>query len=237
MGLRALVGRLDVDRIIAIATLAALLYVAISISSRSGAGQSVDARPAPQLDTSKGKVLAIRQQQSLGSQAAPVVLVFFSDFLCKFCQVLANERIPALMADYVTPGKVSLSFRHFPRSSRARDIARLAECAGRQGRFWSVHDSLFKTPPEASDELIPFATTNGVQLPELSTCMVGGLAGAAVDSDFAEGQALGLRGTPTLYIGSRLSEDSMKVHVAIPGAVPLETLRTALDAAIVESKR
>jgi protein-disulfide isomerase len=72
-------------------------------------------------------------------------LIVYADFECPFCAAL-HERLQAIEARIV--------FRHFPvRSShpRAWPAACAAEAAGRQGRFWEMHDALFADPARLED--------------------------------------------------------------------------------------
>jgi protein-disulfide isomerase len=72
-------------------------------------------------------------------------LIVYADFECPFCAAL-HERLLAMPARIV--------FRHFPvRSShpRAWPAACAAEAAGRQGRFWEMHDALFADPARLED--------------------------------------------------------------------------------------
>ncbi len=76
--------------------------------------------------------------------AGPVTIVY-ADFECPYCAAL-ERRLRAL--------PVQVVFRHFPvRSShpRAWAAACAAEAAGRQGRFWDMHDLLFADQARLED--------------------------------------------------------------------------------------
>src|SRR5258706_8462416 len=70
----------------------------------------------------------------LGSASAPVQLVEFADFECPFCGSF-HKTLKTLRDRY--PDAVSLDYMHFPLQGHrfALPAARVAECAGDQGRF------------------------------------------------------------------------------------------------------
>lgn len=79
----------------------------------------------------------------LGSADAPVLVEEFSSYACSHCQDFHDSRMPALL-DSIAAGQVQ--FVLIPVASvgsGADDAARAALCAGEQGRFWAMHDTLF----------------------------------------------------------------------------------------------
>lgn len=78
-----------------------------------------------------------------GAQDSGIVVVEFSDFLCPACKVAAGE-IQRFMDDY--PDQVKFIFRHMPlpQHQNAKFAAFAAEAAGKQEKFWQVHDWLFE---------------------------------------------------------------------------------------------
>src|SRR5437899_5411329 len=93
----------------------------------------------------------IPRDHSLGPVDAPVTLVEYGDYECPDCfnaePVVAEIR--ARLGD-----KLRYVFRHFPRSSihpRASVAAAAAEAAGRQGKFWDMHQALFRHQRELAD--------------------------------------------------------------------------------------
>jgi protein-disulfide isomerase len=61
------------------------------------------------------------------------------------CGRSGRDTQPALDAEYIKPGRVLLAFRQFPLPNHgdAEKAAEAALCAGRQGKFWEMHDRLF----------------------------------------------------------------------------------------------
>ena len=78
-----------------------------------------------------------------GKETAKVTIVEFSDFECPYC-VKAEPTVKALLAKY--PDKIRLVYRDFPlpMHPNAVSAAPVAMCAAKQGKFWPVHDLLFR---------------------------------------------------------------------------------------------
>src|SRR2546423_12652745 len=100
---------------------------------------------------------------ALGPVDAPATLVEYGDYECPDCfnaePVVAQIR--ARLGD-----KLRFVFRHFPRSSihpRASVAAAAAEAAARQGKFWEMHEALFRHQRELADlDLVHLALRLGL---------------------------------------------------------------------------
>jgi protein-disulfide isomerase len=80
-----------------------------------------------------------------GNPQAKVVVIEFSDFGCATCLQHQQEVQPSIDKAYVESGKLLWVFKYLPATDPAQAAARAAVCAGEQGRFWEMHDLLFKT--------------------------------------------------------------------------------------------
>jgi Na+:H+ antiporter, NhaA family len=73
-----------------------------------------------------------------------VAVVLYGDFLCPYCRRLVDvlQRLRHALGE-----RLAYTYRYFP-NERAHPGAELmslgAEAAGRQGRFWEMHDALFE---------------------------------------------------------------------------------------------
>ena len=84
---------------------------------------------------------------ALGRPDAPVTLVEFSDYQCPFCGRFFSATLSTLKRDYIDTGKVRYVFRDYPLAQihpQARKAAEAAHCAGDQGKYWEMHDRLFR---------------------------------------------------------------------------------------------
>jgi protein-disulfide isomerase len=139
-----------------------------------------------------------------GNERAPVTLVVFADFQCPVCKAEAPE-LRAAIDEH--KGRAKLVFKHFPLTHvhpRADVVARAAEAAGLQGKFWEMHDKLFAHQEQVEDaDLESYAEQIGLDVEQWKADMESEAVKQAVAQDRSHGEAAGLQGTPTVYIDGR----------------------------------
>jgi protein-disulfide isomerase len=157
-----------------------------------------------------------------------VVVYVMSDFECPYCRDFALETMPSLDREYVTTGKVRFIFINLPLTGvhqHAVAAAEVAMCAARQGKFWRVHDKLFRRQPlwsalrDPMPYLLALADSAGVDHARLAACVTSGATRATIEADAASAHRAGAQKTPTFYIEGGL----------IDGAAPLAVFREVLD--------
>ncbi|TYO98497.1 protein-disulfide isomerase [Geothermobacter ehrlichii] len=142
-----------------------------------------------------------------GNIDAPVTIVVFDDFQCPYCARLAPVLKQILERN---PQKVRLALKNFPLPMHrfARKAALAALAAGKQGKFWEMHDLLFENYNRLSDQKIrELAGKVGLDLARFDRDMQDSALQGQVQQDLRQGQQLGVRGTPTVYINGRLVRD------------------------------
>lgn len=155
---------------------------------------------------------------SMGTQGAPVVIVEFSDFECPFCKNEASVLRKNLLSTY--PKEVHLYFKQFPLESLhpwARTAALASRCVYRQNAdaFWAYHDWIFDkqgdiTPDNVKDKIQGWAkTTKGVDAAQLGSCLDSKSTDLEVTKDIADGHALKVDSTPTMFINGRRIASSL----------------------------
>lgn len=148
-----------------------------------------------------------------GPAKAAVVLRLFSDFQCPYCEQFENQTWPTLKAGLQKDfgGKVRFEFHQVPLEQihpNARAAAEASECAAAQGQFWAYKDALFdprnwKTWTGAANPNPNFlALASGIKLnaDQFKTCLAGRDGKAQVDAGLKEAAAVGVNGTPSLYV-------------------------------------
>jgi protein-disulfide isomerase len=139
-----------------------------------------------------------------GSENAPVTIVKFEDFQCPFCKQ-AQPTFTDILSRY--NGKVRLVHKDLPLDSihpAARQASEAARCAHDQGKFWVLHDKLYKHAPKHTiDDLRSYAREVGLNQSSFEQCLISGKNKAAVQKDVSEGAQLGITGTPTFFINGR----------------------------------
>ena len=169
---------------------------------------------------------------SLGRDDAPVTIVEFSDYQCPFCQRFFVTTLPTLEKDYIEAGKVRYVFRDFPLDQlhpRARKAAEAAHCAGEQGKYWEMHDALFRNQAALDvPQLAQYARSLGIDGPAFDTCLSSGRSALRVSRGITDGTAAGLQGTPSFVIGRTKKGDFIE-GTSIRGAQTIETFRQVID--------
>jgi protein-disulfide isomerase len=151
-----------------------------------------------------GPPLAIDLSQAAckGPDSAPVTAVVFSDFECPACAG-AQTLLASLVRD---GGPVRLCFKYFPLDSHAhsREAAQAAESARRAGRFWELHDRLFEHQESLSlDAVVALAAEAGADAAQVRDDVASDRYLSRVNDSKAEGKALGVTGTPTVFLNGR----------------------------------
>jgi protein-disulfide isomerase len=163
-----------------------------------------------------------------GQSDAPVTLEEYGDFECPPCGKL-SEPINKLEQDYHS--RLRIIFHHFPfvTHPHARAAALASEAAGLQGRFWEMHDLLYREQAnwskaaDAQSLFDSYAGMLGLKLDRFKKDMESDEAKRKIDADQQQGAALGVTVTPTIFINNR----------ALPPTSLNETgLRAAVEAAM-----
>jgi protein-disulfide isomerase len=165
-----------------------------------------------------------------GNADAPVTLEEFGDFQCPPCGSISSF-LDELVKEY--DPHLRIVFRNLPLQihQHARDAALAAEAAGLQGRFWEMHDLLYReqatwSKSDNTRELFEsYAGMIGLNLDQFKKDMEGERARARVDSDRERANSLGVKLTPDVFINDRQIG---------PAAKTPEGIRAAIDAALKE---
>ena len=125
-------------------------------------------------------------------------------------------------------GKVRVVHKDFPLSSHkgALPAAEAARCAATQGVFWEYHDLLYLAVPDFSrEDLVRYAGRLSLDRDAFAACFDSRRFRKQVETDVAEGRAIGIRGTPTFLVNGAI----------LVGAQPLEAFREAIREALREA--
>jgi protein-disulfide isomerase len=151
--------------------------------------------------------LDVSKAPKVGADDAPVRLVEFFDYECPHCQAF-NPMLQAL--EKAEQGKVVVYYMMFPleKHTDSKSAAQAAVAAEQQGKFFEMHDLLFKNSPTHSREaVIGYAKELGMDAAQFEAAY--NAAGAQVASDLAQGDAAGVDATPTLFFNDRKYEGPM----------------------------
>ena len=152
---------------------------------------------------------------TLGAADAPVTLVEFLDPECESCAGFSPV-VKKILKDY--DGRVRLVVRYMPLHPNSRQAATLLEAAGEQGKYWEMQDYLFQKQPEWGTKHGPpsaaptpdinalfqrYATDMNLDLAKVNAAIKENRFQAKLDRDLKDGQALGVRQTPTFFVNGR----------------------------------
>jgi protein-disulfide isomerase len=145
-----------------------------------------------------------------GSASAPVEIVEFADFQCPACERFATITEPDVMKRIVDAGLARYVFYDFPLGMHpnAWPASHAAACADDQGKFWEMHDVIFREQPNWSPERNPkgsferLAREIGLDVAAWETCYDERRHQRRIAANLAEGERRGVGSTPTFFIGN-----------------------------------
>jgi protein-disulfide isomerase len=148
----------------------------------------------------------------LGPSDALVTIVTFSDFQCPFCSRLADtvhqvvERNP----------DVRVVFRNLPLDMhpRARECAKAALAAGRQDKYWEMHDAMFEVQKQlGSIDFADLASKIGIDTDRFASDMADPELDRIITEDEAVARQFRVRGTPAAFVNGRFMGGAQPVDV------------------------
>ncbi|MGH8522377.1 MAG: DsbA family protein [Gammaproteobacteria bacterium] len=182
-------------------------------------------------------VLEVGDAPLKGKKDAKLTLIEFSDYQCPFCRRHVETTLPQLEKDYIATGKLRYVFRDFPLESihaQAVKAAEAAHCAGEQGKYWELHDKLFANQKTlAPENLVAYAKAIGLEAGRFNECLESGKYAGKIKRGIAEGQKLGITGTPTLLLG-RSAGDQVKEVKMMVGALPFALYKEEIEKLLAE---
>ena len=154
-----------------------------------------------------------------GATDPVVTIVEFSDFECPYC-ARVNPTLEQVMKKY--GDKVRLVFRQFPLNihPNAQKAAEASLCAAEQGKFWQMHDAMFKEQRSLGvEQLKEKAARLDLDATSFNECLDSSRHSEAVLADLQAGSAVGVTGTPAFFINGRF----------LSGAQPYAELAKVID--------
>jgi protein-disulfide isomerase len=149
------------------------------------------------------------QDHISGPDNAAVTLIEYGDYQCPYCgeAELEIRAVRKALAD-----RLRFVFRNFPLAEAhpyAPQAAAAAEAADLQGKFWPMHDMLFRNQ-QALDEgsLFSYAAEIGLDVARFGADLESSAVLERVDRDIEGGERSGVEGTPSFFINDLKYEDS-----------------------------
>jgi protein-disulfide isomerase len=159
-----------------------------------------------------------------GPAKAPVMIVEFSDMQCPHCKQVA----PTVEQLLTQEPNAHFVFQNFPLPNHnwAEKAADYVDCVGRasNGAVWKFIAKTFEqqesiTEANADEKLKAIATESGANADQIAACAAKPDTKARIQASLALGKAVGVTGTPAIFINGRM----------LSGGVPIEVLKQIVD--------
>lgn len=147
-----------------------------------------------------------------GPEDAKVTVVHFLDYQCPFSKS-SQELVREILAVY--HNEVRLVVKQFPLAQLhrdARNAAKAALVAHNHGKFWQMHDLLFRKQRALDYEsLRKYARAIGLDVMRFDADMASAEIEAELRADIADGHEVQVIGTPTFFVdGKRVTTRSFE---------------------------
>lgn len=137
--------------------------------------------------------------------ASVLTVTNFHNLSCQFSAAI-YPTIKTIVAKY--PNKVRFIFRDYP-DQNSITLSLGARCAGEQGKYWEMYEimtqlqedlSLVIDEAEQKNILIEMASALELNLNNFNACLEDKKYLSRIKKDYEDGEALGIKGTPTWFI-------------------------------------
>ena len=145
-----------------------------------------------------------------GNPNASIKIIEYIDFQCPACAAGAKQ-LKEYFAQY--PDKMYLEMHYYPLvgiHAHALEAARYAQCAAKQGKFWSLHDLLIARQDEwkglinADPSFMQMAKEVQLNMKSLEVCLQDESVNKLIFDERDKGTSLGIQSTPTYFVNGNM---------------------------------
>lgn len=156
-----------------------------------------------------GNNSAQASNHTVGAGNKKVTLTEYGDFECPACKQY-YPLVKAIKEQY--KDDITFQFRHFPLTQIHKNAmlgSRAAEAAGKQNKFFEMHDFLYENQDDWSKSPSPntiletFATQLGLNIDQFKADMMSAETAAVINADLKAGHDLKANSTPTFAINGQ----------------------------------
>ncbi len=166
----------------------------------------------------------------MGDKSAPITIIEFGDYQCTYCYKFHKDSLGMIQKEYIDSGKASLVFVDFTLNGPDSVLAaEAAHCANEQGKFWPMHDVIYRswkgerTGWINRDSITQFAQAAQIDHNALNECLDSKKYHQRVLDTYEFAQGIEINATPSFLM---ISGDKI---TKITGNQPLEVFRKVLD--------
>lgn len=139
---------------------------------------------------------------------AKIVLVEYGDYQCPYCGH-AFPLIKKFMEEH--SDEVAFVFRNFPLTDSheyAMAAATIAEAAGKQGKFWEMHDLIYNNQNMLNEDMLKECVkVLNLDIHKVENDITTANLQDKIEADFEGGVRSGVNGTPSFFVNDQKWED------------------------------
>lgn len=157
---------------------------------------------------------------SRGPENAPIRIVEFADFECSACRSFYRG-FEEIIKEF--PGKIHYVYRNYPLDNKCNPLIQVEKhksacflsaatfCAAEQGKFWNLAHFIFYAgsidsgaePGVIRTEVEDYVASLSIDVEAFKQCLAADRINAKIAADLAEGNRLGVTGTPSIWINGK----------------------------------
>ena len=167
----------------------------------------------------------------MGFANAPLTIVVFSDFECRYCRMFHDQVFPSLRQEYIDTGIVRFVHKDLPLlfHEQAWSASVASRCAGEQHRYWDLHHAIFDQQNCLGCKgVIEIAEELGIDTSALQSCMDRESTDILINTNLSEAQLNNIRATPTFVIGPTRNDGKHHGKI-VEGALPWPKFKALID--------
>lgn len=178
------------------------------------------------------EILAVKSDDWVkGTEGASITIVEYLDFECEACRVY-YPMVKQLKEEY--KDKLRFVVRYFPLPNHKNSMtsAQAVETAGKQGKFWEMHDKLYDTQKDWGEKQVAtprvfedYAKQIGLDMEKYKNDVNSSEVKDRINRDKNSATSLGIQGTPTFFINGE----------KIPNPKGYEDFKSLIDGLIPNS--
>lgn len=185
-----------------------LVIAGITILSLIGIGAMASSKNQEK-ESKRNEIFSISDKDWIyAKNDSKVTLIEYLDFQCPAC-ANAYPMVSKIKEEY--KDKIQYIVRHYPLSSHPYgfEASQTAEAAGLQGKFWEMHDLLFKnqknwaTAEDVEATFRTYAQELGLDINKFDVDYASQVTLDRIKSDSQNGSTIGVNSTPTFFLNNR----------------------------------
>ncbi len=184
--------------------------------------------PTPQ----KAGPVDIASSPFIGDEDAQIAIIEFSDYQCPYCRRHFEQTMPEIEIKFVDTGKVKYVMKQFPlgfhAKARGASIAALCIEDLKPGQYIKAHEAIFGGQTSLDQtSYLALADSLGINASKYQACLSDPKVSERVDQDMAQGESVGVTGTPAFLVG-KVKDGKLVDGRLITGARPFSSFSNAL---------